>query len=81
MCPSLHKKELEMMKVATVVLLCMMTASAKTIAVFTFIMGTLMLKFALLIYGWMSTHMAVVIVALIVLVKIMRIKQKILSNN
>ena len=43
---------------------------------FTLIMGTLALKCALLIYRWMSIHMAVVTVALIVLVKIKTIKQK-----
>ena len=65
-----------MIKVITVMLLCMMTESNKIIAMFSFFMGTLVFRCALLIYGWMSTHMAVVTVALIVLAKIRTTKQK-----
>ena len=48
----------------------------KTIAMLTISMGTLVVRCALLIYGWMSTHMALVTWGLIVSVKISKIKIK-----
>ena len=46
--PCLHKKEVKMIKVVTIMLLFMMTASCKFIAMFTFIMGTLVLKYLIM---------------------------------
>ena len=71
---SVHKLDVKNIKVFAIILIMMMTIAGKIIAVFTISMGTLMFKCALIIYGWISTHMTLVTGGLIVVVKFRKIK-------
>ena len=53
-----------------------MTLALKVLAMFTLSMGTLILKSAILIYGWLPTHMALVMGAVFFLVNMEKISKK-----
>ena len=56
----LGNKDVKIMKNFTIILIGCMTLALKVLAMFTLSMGSLTLKCALLIYGWLPAHITLV---------------------